>query len=37
MMADFEVLSEVRGIEVIAVNLSIRERTRLRQGVIGES
>jgi hypothetical protein len=31
MMADFEVLGEVREIEVIAVNLSIRERKRLRQ------
>jgi hypothetical protein len=30
MTADFELLSEVTHIEVIAVNLSIRERKRLK-------
>jgi hypothetical protein len=29
MMDDFELLDEVTGIEIIAVNLSIRERKRL--------
>ena len=31
MMADFELLGEVTGIETIAVNLSIRERKSLQE------
>jgi hypothetical protein len=36
MHSDFELIGEIRAIEVIAVNLSIRERTRLRTAFGGK-